>query len=116
MVKELSMQDILTISGLELWTHIGVPEEERIQEQRLLIDIALHLESKGNADEVSIDYEKVAQDIQALGKTERKTVEKLASDIAEMILKKYSPESVTITVKKFPLACAEHISLTILRP
>jgi len=110
------MQDILSISGLELWTHIGVPEEEREREQCLILDLTLHIESKGGSDEVSIDYESIAKDIRDLGKTERKTIEKLASDTAEMILKKYQPQSVSVTVQKFPLPGTRAVTFTILRP
>lgn len=107
--------DTLKIKDLELWTHIGVPEKERTKEQRLLIDLTLQIKVT-DKDAVSIDYEQVVEDIRALGKTERKTVEKLAMDIAESVLKKYSPESVTVTVTKFPLPFTKHVSLTITRP
>ena len=110
-----SMEDTLRIKNLELWTHIGVTEEERTKEQRLLIDISLQIKVP-NKDLISIDYEKVAKDIRALGGKERQTIERLATDVADMILKKYSLESVTVTVKKFPLPGIKHVSLTITRP
>ena len=109
------MEDTLKIKSLELWTHIGVPDEERAKEQRLLIDLTLHTTIAGS-DLISIDYEKVAEDVRALGKEERQTIEKLATDIADTVVKKHHPESVTVTVTKFPLPAAHHVSVTIIRP
>ena len=97
------------------WTHIGITDEERTKEQRLLIDLTLHTTIAGS-DLISIDYEKVAEDVRALGKEERQTIEKLATDIADTVVKKHHPESVTVTVTKFPLPGTKHISLTITRP
>ena len=109
------MKDSLTIKNLELWTRIGIPAEERAKEQRLLIDLTLHTTAPDEGA-ISIDYEKVAEDIRALGKSERLTIEKLATDIADAILKKYSPASLMVTVTKFPLPGTQHVSLTISRP
>ena len=54
-----------------------------------------------------------AADIRALAKTERKTVEKLAEDIAAAVLRSRPLSSVT--VRKFPLPDAKGVSLTITR-
>lgn len=114
------MNDCITIHNLELWTHIGVPDQERTQEQRLLVDVVMKLDTKASAkaDDVSqsIDYEHVAKDIQLLAQTERKTIERLAEDIASLVLENYKPATVAVTVKKYILPNAEEVSLTIARP
>ena len=56
--------DAITIHNLELRTHIGVPEEERAQEQRLLISVEMNVDtaSAAKSDDVaqSIDYDRVS--------------------------------------------------------
>lgn len=98
--------DLLTIHDIELWTCIGVPEVERKTEQRILVTIELSgdLSPIGTTDDVikGIDYASLVTDVRALATTERKTIERLAEDIAEMILKKYAPASVTISIEKQP--------------
>ena len=112
--------DTLTIKDLEVWTHIGVPDEERTQEQRLLVSIDLFLDTKESAlhDDVSktIDYFSVANTLHEAAKIERKTIEKFAHDIAEMILETYKPLRITVTLKKFALQGSRYSSLSITRP
>lgn len=114
------MNDRITIHNLELWTHIGVPDEERTSEQRLLVTIILETDTKPAAEadalEKTIDYDVVAKDVQTLAKTERKTIEKLAEDIATTVVQKYQPTRVHVTVKKYILPNADEVSLTITRP
>ncbi|MBM3227530.1 dihydroneopterin aldolase [Candidatus Peribacteria bacterium] len=110
----------LTIHDLELWTHIGVPEEERKTEQRILVTIELlsDLSPVGKTDDVTqgIDYEQLVHDVRVLAKIERKTIERLAEDIAAMILKSYKPESVKVSVLKQPLPGVRGVKATITRP
>ncbi|OGJ61473.1 hypothetical protein A3C37_04080 [Candidatus Peribacteria bacterium RIFCSPHIGHO2_02_FULL_53_20] len=112
--------DSLCITDLELWTHIGVPEKERKTEQRILVTIELlgDLSPVGKSDDVTrgIDYEKLTNAVRALAKTERKTIERLAEDIAEMILKSYKPQSVKVSVWKEPLPGVRGVKATIQRP
>ena len=112
--------DTLTITDLELWTLIGVPDEERKAEQRILVTIELQgdLSPVGKSDDVSkgIDYEMLTNEVRALAKTERKTIERLAEDIAAMIIALYNPESVKVSVWKEPLPGVRGVKATITRP
>ena len=111
--------DSITITDLELWTHIGVPDAERKLEQRLLVTISMDLEqSAGKSDNIkdSLDYESVANTVSDLARTERKTIEKLAEDIAQTILQDFKPDLVTVTIKKFILPNTKDVSVTITRP
>ncbi|OGJ59933.1 hypothetical protein A2881_02255 [Candidatus Peribacteria bacterium RIFCSPHIGHO2_01_FULL_55_13] len=112
--------DTLTITDLELWTRIGVPDEERKAEQRILVTIELQgdLSPVGKSDDVSkgIDYEMLTNEVRALAKTERKTIERLAEDIAAMIIALYNPESVKVSVWKEPLPGVRGVKATITRP
>jgi dihydroneopterin aldolase len=113
--------DSTLLHGIELWTRLGVPEEERTKPQRVLVNIELHasLQAIARTDDVSegIDYQKVVEVVLKLAKTERKTIERLAEDIAEALLKKFTPTGgITVTVTKKPDLPLEHVSITIQRP
>jgi FolB domain-containing protein len=111
--------DRLTITDLELWTRIGVPEKEREAEQRLLVTVEMHLDVSAAAqqDDVtkSVNYADVSNEIRALAKTERKTVERLAEGIAQMILKKWELKSIVVTVKKFAIPGSRFVEISITR-
>jgi len=111
------MNDSITIHELELWTRIGVPESERTDPQRILVSVELFLDTKdaGTNDDVSksINYADVAEEILELAKTERKTIECLAQDIASSIGKDVN--AIKVTVTKFPLSEAKAVSITIER-
>src|SRR3990167_3064731 len=120
MTRYAMAMDHLTIHDLELWTRIGVPEEERKAEQRLLLSVDMTLDTKAAAEgydvKKSINYADLSQDLRALATTERKTIERFAEDAAGLILKKYHPESVTVTVKKFAVPGSAYVAITITRP
>lgn len=111
--------DLLTIEDIELWTRIGVPAAERQKEQRVLISVSFPVDAKATAkrDDLkgTINYSDVTRDIRTLAKKERKTVERLAEDIARMILRMYKPKNVTVTVRKFPLPGVREVAVTICR-
>jgi len=111
--------DCLCIDSLEVWTHIGVPDDERKKEQRLLISVELctDLRPTGVSDDVkqSINYWDVSQRIKELAKIERKTIERFAEDVATMILSEFKQHSVKVSVTKFALPDAKSVSAIIER-
>lgn len=113
------LMDSLLIDRLELWTRIGVPKEERKQEQCVLVNVELFtdLSAIAKKDDVKkgIDYDLVVKDIRKLATTERKTIERLAEDIAAMILKKYRPYAVEVSVEKRPIPGVESVIVTLSR-
>ena len=48
------MKDTISIAGIEVWCHIGVPDEERTDLQRLLISLELEKDflSAAQTDEI----------------------------------------------------------------
>lgn len=112
--------DTILIQDLRVTTSIGVPAEERAAPQELNVSVWLKLSTKEAAktDDVSktIDYAAVAEAISDLGKTERKTIERFAEDIADMVLDNFKPESVSVSIDKFVLPNAERVAITITRP
>ena len=113
------MSTTLSLYDIELWTRIGVPAAERTCEQRILVDIDLPYDASAAtaADDVALgmDYEALVRDLRKLATEERKTIERLADDIARMILTTYKPERVTVTVRKFPIPGVREICFTVTR-
>ena len=69
------MTDRITIKDLEVRFHVGVPDEERTEPQKLLITIEMthDLIPSGASDnlEQTIDYYTVCQAVKALGQARR---------------------------------------------
>ena len=113
--------DSIDLTDIALDVRIGITEEERRLPQRLLASVEIFHPTGPTATSDSlvdgIDYAKVADAILALQATERNTVERLAEDIADVILKEYAPEGgVKVRVQKFPLPSLRSASVTIVRP
>jgi dihydroneopterin aldolase len=110
----------ITIVDLEVHYHVGVPDEERAHPQKLLItvDMGLDFRSAAATDRVTktIDYFEVAQKLIGFGEDRSwKLIEKVATDLADLVLTEFQPETVTVIVKKFPLPQAAHVSVSVTR-
>lgn len=110
----------ISIVDLEVHYHVGVPDAERVNAQRLLLtiemtsDFAAAAKTDGIAD--TIDYYAVTQRLLKFGEGRSwKLIEKLASDIAESILKEFKPLVVSVEVKKFIIPEAKYVSVKIER-
>lgn len=110
----------ISIVDLEVFYRVGVPDAERAQPQRLLLTVALESDfsaaakSDGIAD--TIDYYAVTQRLLKFGEgREWKLIEKLAADIAAIVLAEFKPQSVSVEVKKFIISEARHVSITFRR-
>jgi 7,8-dihydroneopterin aldolase/epimerase/oxygenase len=112
--------DAILISDLEVAYRVGVPESERRAPQRLLISIEMQTDfSKASeADDIAhtIDYFALSQRILGFGKNrEWKLIEKLADDLARMILSDFRPRAVSVLVKKFPIPQAQSVAVRVTR-
>lgn len=108
----------ISMVDLELHYRIGVSKAERAWPQRLLvtIDMEFDVSKASKSDDIrdTINYFDVAQMLFKWGKRRQwNLIEKLADEIAGLILKEFPPESVTIELKKFPLPESKYISLTL---
>jgi len=99
--------DKIIIEDLEVFTKIGVGEQERANPQKLLITVEMFLDIRMASfpDEFSgtIDYAKVCHFIQkSLSSKSYKLIEAAAEYLARDLLLKFRPllQAVTITVKK----------------
>jgi dihydroneopterin aldolase len=114
------MSDKITIEDLEVHFHVGVPEEERSEPQKLLITIEMTLDlgPSGATDNLAetIDYYAVSQAVKALGQARRwKLIEALADDICQLVLNNYGPNAVRVLIKKFILPDTRWVSVEMSR-
>jgi len=97
-----------------------VPDRERAKLQRLLLTVGMDFDFsaavKTDGLAGTIDYFAVTQRLLKFGEGRNwKLIEKLAADIADMILSEFKPESVTVEVKKFSIPQARSVSVTVTR-
>ena|SRR6266705_1511449 len=110
----------IAIVDLEVSYCVGVTDEERARPQRLLVtvDMSFDFSSASVSDRVekTINYGEVAQDLLKYGEGRSwKLVEKLVANIADHVLARYKPQSVTVEIKKFPIPQARYVSVSLAR-
>jgi len=104
----------ITIYDLEVFYSIGVTEGERAQPQRLLISVEMDFDFAAAAAsdrlEKTIDYFEVTQRILKYGEGRSwKLIEKLANDLADLVIGQFRPQQVTVEVKKFSIPQARYV-------
>jgi dihydroneopterin aldolase len=95
----------IEVSGLSLYTHVGVTEAERDVGQRLLVDLRLDV---GDCDatitdrlEDTIDYSQVCQMANLVAQQRSyRTLERLCAAIADKLLDSYDTQAVWIKATK----------------
>jgi dihydroneopterin aldolase len=101
----LMVMDRILIKDAPFLCSIGIKEEERVKKQEILIDVELFTHIKGAAEtdriEDTVDYTEVYQ---LIGKEVEKghfnLIETLAEKIAQMVLRNFNIERVSVKVKK----------------
>lgn len=106
----------ISIVDLEVFYRVGVPDEERLQPQRLLLTVEMEFDfsnaAKTDSIADTINYFAVSQRLLLFGDSKSwKLIEKLASDICDMILSDFKPECVLVEVKKFVIPQARYVSV-----
>ena len=95
----------IEVTGLSLYTHVGVSEAEREIGQRLVLDIRLDV---GESDatltdrlEDTIDYSDVCQQVNLVAQQRTyKTLERLCTAIVDRLLDKYDARAVWVKAAK----------------
>lgn len=110
----------ISIVDLEVFYRVGVPDAERAQPQRLLLTVAIAADfsaaAKSDSIADTIDYYAVTQGLLKFGEgREWRLIEKLASDIADMMIAGFKAQSVSVEVKKFIIPEARHVSVSLSR-
>lgn len=112
------MSSKISIVDLEVFFRVGVPDTERAKPQRLLLTVEMDFDffAAARSDDLTktINYFAVSQRLLKFGHRRNwKLIEKLASDIADTILKEFQPTAVTVEVKKFIIPQARHVSVSV---
>jgi len=112
--------DKITICDLELLCRVGVPDDERATPQRLLVtvDMFKDLAAAADSDDLSqtVDYHAVVRRLLALGAgREWRLIERLAGDIAGVVLAEFGVGRVRVEVKKFILPETRWVAVELLR-
>ncbi len=112
--------DEIHIEQLEVFTRIGVPEEERANPQRLTVSISFwpHQNAPDLDDNIrqAVNYSAVAGEAKNfVGDQSLNLIETLADRLAIHLLKTFPIQKATVEVRKFPLSDAKYVSATVTR-
>jgi len=112
--------DEIRIEQLEISARIGVPEEERVTPQRLTINISFwpYQQTRDLADNIhnAVNYSVVADETKSFVRGRSvNLIETLADQLAAHLLKTFPIQKVTVEVRKFALADAKYVSVTVTR-
>ena len=107
---------LIEIIGLKVSSLIGVPDEERLMSQDLLIDVTIKpsnsLYELDDKIENTVDYFMVYELIKSISSSgERKLIETLAEEIINNIKSKFTVEEVEVRIKKFILPNTKFVSV-----
>ena len=116
----LSMGDAILVSNLELSSHIGVPEEERRNPQRLTLNIELlpkrNFSQLGDDLNCTVDYFALTRRIQRLAaQRPRQLIETLVDEIADCILTEFEVSEVSLELRKYVLPDTKFVAVRIRR-
>jgi dihydroneopterin aldolase len=108
--------DWIEIRGLQVETHIGVPEDERTLPQRLLVDVRMRplrdFARMPDSLDATVDYYAVAQRLVVLAaERPRLLIETLADELATAVLRENAVRRVEVSVRKFILPNAEFVAV-----
>lgn len=118
--SNMPLPDSIEIRRLQVRAHIGVPDEERANPQKLWISVEM-IPSQGFdrlADEISrtVDYHAVAMQITSLAATRpRRLIETLAIETADLLLRQYPLAGVRVCVEKRILPDTDCVAVRIER-
>jgi len=112
--------DEIRIEQLEVSARIGVPEEERANPQRLIINISFwpYQQTRDLADNIhnAVNYSVVADETKSFVRGQSvNLIETLADQVAAHLLKTFPIQKVTVEVRKFALPDAKYVSATVTR-
>lgn len=112
--------DVVKIRGLELPTFIGVPDDERKDQQVLKVHIDMEPEvsfsSLSDEIEGGVDYYQVSLRLKEVAlEKPRKLIETLAEDLANVVLDEFSVAIVRVEIEKYILADTDHVGVEIWR-
>ena len=114
------LPDEIHIEQLDVFTRVGVPEEERAKPQRLTVSISLwpYQQTSDLADHIerTVNYSAVAEETKNFVRDQSVSlIETLAERLASHLLKSFPIQKLTIELRKFVLPDAKYVSITVTR-
>ena len=112
--------DKIHIEQLDVFTRIGVPEEERANQQKLTVSISLwpYRQPSDLADHIerAVNYSAVAEETKNFVRDQSVSlIETLADRLASHLLKSFPIQKVMIELRKFALQDTKYVSVTVTR-
>ncbi len=117
----MNLDRVIGIQGLAVNAFVGVPEEERVIAQRLLLDLRFAAVNQpvvaGNDDiAFTVDYDAVSRRVvEIVAERPRKLIETIADELTLTLLQEFSLRWIEVTVRKFILPQTEWVSVSIRR-
>ena len=114
------LPDEIHIEQLEVFTRVGVPEEERAKPQKLTVSISFwpYQQTSDFADHIerTVNYSTVAEETKNFLRNQSiSLIETLAERLASHLLKSFPIQKLTIELRKFALQDAKYVSVTVTR-
>jgi dihydroneopterin aldolase len=114
------MEDRIHLERLEVFAHIGVPDEERAAAQRLTFNITLWpvFQAGELNDEIgkAVNYAKVCNEVKRFVEQRRdKLIETLANALALQLLEIFEIRRITVELRKYILPEVEFVSVAVTR-
>ena len=115
-----SSEDAVHVEQLEMFAHVGVPDDERDKPQRITVTITAWPEASLHAlgDDIgsTINYSVIARSVRNVVNERRdKLIETLAEKISERLLRELPIRRLRIELRKFVLPDAAYVAVVITR-
>lgn len=112
--------DVIRLEQIEVLAHIGVPDDERSQEQRLTVTVSLWptRSAAGLNDNIenAVNYAEVCEEVRRFVESRRdRLVETLADALAARLLDRFQITRVTVEIRKFILPKVKFVSVSVTR-
>jgi len=114
------LDSLIRIQRLEVFAHIGVPDQERATPQRLTFNLTLWpmRSSLDLQDEIgrAVNYASVCEEVKNfVGQRRDRLIETLADALAARLLEAFEIRRITIELRKYVLPEVEFVSVTVTR-
>ena len=114
------VEDRIHIERLEIFAHIGVPDEERASAQKLTFNITLwptrRMDDLGDKIGRAVNYAAACAEVKKfVGDREDKLIEALANALALHLLGFFEIRRITVELRKYILPDVEFVSVTVTR-
>ena len=111
---------LIKIRGLRLQTRIGVPDEERADEQELRVNVDMvpptAFSEMGDRIDATIDYHPVCLELAELARRgERRLIETLADEMADHVMTNHDAVEVRVEIEKFILPQTDWVGVQVVK-